>query len=76
MKKKSTKCSTFDFQRIVNENPSLEKFRHQSAKVQALGPLVYEDGEIFGKEQALNPSTTMPLVDFSHPLEAPKCDLV
>jgi len=64
------------YQRIVNENPSLEKYRHQSAKVQALGPLVYEDGEIFGKEQALNPSRTMPLVDFSHPLEAPKCDLV
>jgi len=64
------------YQRIVNENPSLEKYRHQSAKTQALGPLVYEDGEIFVKEQALNPSTTMPLVDFSHPLEAPKCDLV
>ena len=63
-------------QRIVNENPSLEKYRHQSAKVQALGPLVYEDGETFVKEQAINPSTTMPLVNFSHPLEAPKCDLV
>jgi len=64
------------YQRIVNENPSLEKYRHQSAKVQALGPLVYEDGEVFLKEQALNPSTTMPLVDFSHPLEAPKCDQI
>jgi len=62
------------YQRIVDENPSLGKYRHQSAKVQALGPLVYEDGEIFVDE--LNPSSSMPLVDSSHPLEAPKCDLV
>ena len=50
------------------------KYRHQSAKVQTLGPLVYEDGEIFVNE--LNPSSSMPLVNSSHPLEAPKCDLV
>ena len=70
----SVKCSNVYFQRIVDENPSLRKYQHQSAKVQALGPLVYEDGEIFVKE--LNPSSTMLLVDPSHPLEAPKCDLV
>ena len=64
----------FYFQRIVDENPSLGKYRHQSAKVQALGPLVYEDGEIFVKE--FNPPSTMPLVGSSHPLEAAKCDLV
>jgi len=62
------------YQRIVDENPSLGKYRHQSAKVQALGPLVYDDGEIFVNE--LNPSSSMPLVNSSHPLEAPKCDLV
>jgi len=64
----------YSYQRIVDENPSLRKYRHQSAKVQALGPLVYEDGEIFAKE--LNPTSTMPLVDSSHPLQAPKCDSV
>ena len=69
-----TMFNIFDVQRIVDENPSLGKYRHQSAKVQALGPLVYEDGEIFVDE--LNPSSSMPLVDSSHPLEAPKCDLV
>jgi len=62
------------YQRIIDENPSLKKYHPQSAKVQALGPLVYEDGEIFMKE--LNPSTTMPFVNSSHPLQAPKCDLV
>jgi len=60
------------YQRIVEENPSLGKFRHQSAKAQALGPLVYEDGEIV----QLSPASSMPLVHASPSLETPNCDLV
>jgi len=35
------------YQRIVDENPSLAKYRHESGRAQSLGPLVYADGQVF-----------------------------
>merc|ERR1712156_594609 len=35
------------YQRIVDENPSLAKYRHESGRAQSLGPLVFADGQIF-----------------------------